>query len=288
MRYFFTLLLFVISGSFSLQAQDSVVITKHDYDSTKWDIRHADTAKIGNILFITMHRKGDTLGRSTVVVSKRKVSNTWLAFDLGFSNWVDKNNYGSPGSYVISNAAMPVGAGDFKLKTGKSINVGIWLMHKTPLVKEAVNLKYGLGVELNNYRFRSPLSFRENGPKPYGSGNSSDAFVFRDSISFSKNKLALDYVSVPLMLNFATRGERFYISGGASIGYLYSQRNKQKSDARGKQKNKGNFDIEKFKLSYIGEVGFNGIAIYGAYTPKTIFERDLNVKPFNIGLRFSY
>jgi hypothetical protein len=45
--------------------------------------------------------------------------------------------------------------------------------------------------------------------------------------------------------------------------------------------------MERFKISYIGEVGLGPVRLYGSYSPKSIFERSLNIKPFNIGIRFS-
>jgi hypothetical protein len=45
--------------------------------------------------------------------------------------------------------------------------------------------------------------------------------------------------------------------------------------------------MERFKFSYITELGLGPVRLYGSYSPKTIFERSLDVKPYNIGLRFS-
>ena len=72
-----------------------------------------------------------------------------------------------------------------------------------------------------------------------------------------------------------------------SAGYLYSQRNKQKSEERGKEKNKGDYDLEKFKFSYIGEIGFGPVKFYGSYSPKSLYEHSLDIRPFTFGIRFS-
>jgi hypothetical protein len=165
-------------------------------------------------------------------------------------------------------------------------------MQKVALVKNNVNLKYGLGLELNNYRFRSPISFRENGTIPYSNNLQTNApFIFRDSIAFRKNKLAADYLTVPVMLNFATNNRSgkpaLSMSFGVSAGYLYSQRNKQDSEERGKHKNKGDYDLERFKLSYVGELGLGPVRFYGSYSPKSIFEKGLNMRPYTVGIRFS-
>lgn len=262
--------------------------------------RNNDTLRIGNILIIKKNRKakGDTSRNETFEITRRnsksRISTNYFIVDLGFSNWDDQTNYAAAGNYLVSRPGFPaMDRSDFKLKGGKSINVNVWFfMQKLALIKRNVNLKYGLGVELNNYRFRAPISFKEEGPVPYSGGQQTNApFVFRDSISFSKNKLAADYLTVPLMLNFATNhkhGKPFIsASFGVSAGYLYSQRNKQISDERGKDKNKGDYDLERFKLSYIGELGLGPVRFYGSYSPKSIFERGLDMRPFNVGIRFS-
>ena len=189
---------------------------------------------------------------------------SWI-IDLGFANWVDKTNYASAtaGNYIVNRpgTSPALGESDFKLKTVKSVNVNIWFfMQRLNLIKHYVNLKYGLGVELNNYRFKSALSMNESGPNPYDPlQNINHAFIYRDSISFKKDKLAADYVTIPFMLNFRTNpnysDKGLSFSAGVSVGYLYSSRNKQISSELGKHKNRGDYDLEKWKFSYIAELG---------------------------------
>jgi hypothetical protein len=116
-------------------------------------------------------------------------------------------------------------------------------------------------------------------------------FIFRDSISFTKNKLAADYLTVPLMLNFSTTPNNdkkaLSISFGVSAGYLYSQRNKQKSEERGKEKNKGDYDLNRFKFSYVGELGLGPVKLYGSYSPKSMYDRGMDVRPYTFGIRLS-
>lgn len=287
--YFLATLCALATGSF---AQTEPV--KKD---TAYNPAYNDTIRIGSILIIKKNKraKGDT---TTIIAAVRKnnprKSTNYFIFDFGFANFNDNTNYANAGGYVVNKPGAPAfNASDLKLKGGKSININIWLfMQRYSLVKNNVNLKYGFGLELNNYHFRSPISFKENGTIPYSGGLQTNApFVFRDSISFSKNKLAADYLTVPLMLNFATTKKpgkaNLSASFGVSAGYLYSQRNKQISGERGKEKNKGEYDMERFKLSYIGELGLGPVRLYGSYSPKSIFERSLDIKPFNIGVRFS-
>jgi hypothetical protein len=260
----------------------------------------ADTIRIGGMVIIKKDDPNQNRRNMTVKIGNRhnrtsNVSTAQWIFDLGFANWVDKTDYTSATSqsYIVNKPGSPaLGENDFKLRTGKSVNVNIWIfMQRLNLIQHYVNLKYGLGVELNNYRFKSPVSFKEAGPDPYTKENISHPFVFRDSISFKKNKLAADYVTIPFMLNFRTNPNSSYkgisLSAGVSVGYLYSSRNKQISEERGKHKNRGDYDVEKWKFAYIGELGLGPVRLYGSYSPKSIFENGLKMMPYNIGIRFS-
>ncbi len=235
-----------------------------------------------------------TMGRQNKERKQQsKTSTNWWVFDLGFANYVDNTNYANAGSYLVNRPGYPaLDKNDFKLRSGKSVNVNIWIvMQRLALVKHYVNLKYGIGLELNNYRYKSSISYREDGTVPYTGTQTNAPFIFRDSISFSKNKLAADYVTVPLMLNFTSnpykKDKGISFSAGVSAGYLYSQRNKQKSSERGKDRNKGDYDLARFKLSYIAELGLGPVRLYGSYSPKSMYDRGLDMKPYTIGFRFS-
>jgi len=263
-----------------------------------------DTIRVGNIIIVK--KKGADAGKKDGWVREIKigrkrnyrnanVSTNWWIVDLGFANYEDQTNYANvPGSFFANRPGQPnIGANDFKLRTGKSINVNIWFfMQKLNLVKHKLNLKYGMGLELNNYRYKSAISYQENGQNPYPPYNiNTGAFVLRDSVSFSKNKLALDYITVPFMLNFTSnpvyRNKGLSLSAGVSAGYLYSQRNKQISDERGKQKNKGDYDFKRFKFSYIAELGLGPVRLYGSYSPTSIYKNSLDIRPYTVGIRFS-
>ena len=261
--------------------------------------QNKDTIRIGGMVIV---KKGKNNGNVSVKIGsdkdkkkKRNISTNWWIVDLGFANYYDKTNYANTGTYLINRPGYPaLDKNDFKLKAGKSVNVNIWVfMQRLNLIKHHVHLKYGLGVELNNYRYKSAINYNESGPVPYTANTQTNApFIFRDSISFTKNKLAADYATIPLMLNFVTntdeRRNRFSLSLGVSAGYLYSQRNKQKSSERGKLINKGDYDLERFKFSYVAELGLGPVMLYGSYSPKSIYERSLDIRPYNVGFRFSY
>ena len=264
--------------------------------------KKSDTMRIGNIIIIKNGKKlsidssSNELSRQNFERrQKSRISTNWWVVDIGFANYDDRTNYiaANASSDGYLNPGSSLSKSDFKLRTGKSVNVNIWLfMQRINLIKKNVNLKYGLGIELNNYRYRSNISYKEGGVIPYSGGViTNKPFIFRDSISYSKNKLAADYLTVPVMLNFSTtpryNRKTWSFSVGVSAGYLYSQRNKQKSSEHGKLKNKGDYDLEKFKFSYVAELGLGPVKFYGSYSPKSIYERSLDMRPYNFGIRLS-
>ena len=264
-------------------------------DSTK---SPSDTIRIGGMIIV---KKGNNNDHRTDTRENRRnqhlnINTSELIIDLGFANWTDNTDYSAATNrqYLLNRPGQPsLSSNDLKLKTGKSSNVNIWFfMQRLNLVKHYVSLKYGIGLEMNNYRFNSSVSFKESSPNPYATSTIiPHPYIFRDSISFSKNKLSADYATVPFMINFRSNPNNdkkgISFSAGVSVGYLYSTRNKQVSSDRGKQKNHGDYDLEKWKFSYIGELGLGPARLYGSYVPASIFQNAFSIIPYTIGVRFS-
>ena len=257
-----------------------------------------DTIKVGNFIIIKKNKNyGDSSNQSnrkiTVDINMNNeahhnkrhssISTNWFIFDLGFANLRDETMYGSPAanSYLHATGNAQFTSADLDLNNRKSSNVNIWLfMQKLNVSKHVLNLKYGLGLEMYNYRYSTNISYSK----------APDAYIFRDSVDFSKNKLAADYITVPFMINInPTPNKRrgFSFSAGVSAGYLYNSRNKQVSDERGKQKTKGDFDLNQWRLAYVGELGIGPVRLYGSYSVNALHERGLKQYPYTVGLRFS-
>ncbi|MEO5948362.1 MAG: outer membrane beta-barrel protein, partial [Chitinophagaceae bacterium] len=225
-------------------------------------------------------------------ISKRRTTKqsnlktNWWIFDIGFSNYNDNTNYASAAAQAYAPGSNETW---FDLKDGKSRNVNIWLfMQKLNVAKNVVNLKYGLGVELNNYHFKRPIRFDANPPAiPNAPIVILDATPGR---TYEKNKLAADYLTVPMMVDFNFTPKRkngFGLSAGVSVGYLYSARNKTITSDENKEKAKDDFGLEKWKLSYIAELSLGPVRFYGSYAFKNMYERGLDITPYNFGFRLS-
>jgi hypothetical protein len=247
-----------------------------------------DTIKVGGMIIIRRPGGNDEIirERKGVKVSRRRdndrasnVSTNWFILDLGFSNYDDQTNYSTTDpmrSPIVTKEAM-------KLRTWKSRNVNFWFfMQKVNVIKHVVNLKYGLGLELNNYFYdEERLTFQKN-----------PTFINVDPLvtNVKKNKLAADYLTLPAMINinFAPRRDRNYgISFGASVGYLYSSRHKTKNVDDDVTKVKDDFNLEKWKISYVGELLIGQVKLYGSYATKSMWEKGLEQTPYTVGFRFS-
>lgn len=253
-----------------------------------------DTIRVGGMVIIRSGGK-DNNGRrvhykTRKVYKPSNISTNWGIVDIGISNYVDNTDYGSTGAQQYA----PGSNGNwFDLKNGKSINVNIWIVsQKVNLIKHYVNLKYSLGLELNNYRYKQPIRYNdrpdatlENPPIV-----TLDPEVALGNRTYSKNKLAADYLTVPLMLNFnftPNRQRSFGLSAGVSAGFLYSARNKTITSDEGKRKAKDDFDLERWKLSYVGELSLGVIKLYGSYAFKSMYKRGLDITPYTVGFRIS-
>ena len=241
-----------------------------------------DTIRIGSITIIKKNKNGSTPNIEIKKTSKGSKSRTnWWIVDIGFANLKDETAYGSAeaNNYLRTPPGGPFIEDDLDLHTGKTTNVNLWFfMKRQNLAKGYLNLKYGMGLEMFNYRYETNISYHKT-----------PAYIYRDTVDFSKNKLYAGYISVPLMLNLnTTPGKKgLSVSAGLSAGYLVGSRNKQISGERGKQKTKGDFDLEKFRLAYIGEVGLGPVRLFGSYSMSALHEKGLKQYPYSFGIRFS-
>jgi hypothetical protein len=250
-----------------------------------------DTIQAGNFVIIKDNKKTTTVQWNNSYSSKKKYSRihtNWLIFDLGFTNLRDNTNYATAQNMgylkVVGTNGKPVTQSDMALNSGKSSNANIWFfMQKLNVTKNKVlNLKYGLGLEMYNFRYDHSISYR-NSPTPY---------VFNDSIAFSKNKLYVGYITVPFMVNVNfTPGHKrgFDLSLGASAGYLVGSHGKQISGERGKQKYHGELGLDVWRLAAITELGLGPVRLYGSYSFNALHKESTGLQqfPYAVGIRFS-
>ena len=214
--------------------------------------------------------------------------------DLGLNSFDDKTDYNSAAARDFLHVKDPYANADlFSLRSNKSVNVNIYpILVKAQVYRGArqkITIASGLGMQLYNFRFTKPVAYRSD-PTPH---------VELDTVSFSKNKLAFNYLTVPLMINGKTKiangkSAKGYYPGywltygiGISGGYLLNSWTKQISDERGKQKNHDPFNFRNTNFCVNGEFGLDGyIRLYASYQLTSLHENGLEQHPVCIGVRF--
>ncbi|MFT3904067.1 MAG: outer membrane beta-barrel protein [Niabella sp.] len=276
MKIFFCALIVFISGVELLQAQV---------------VPPPDTLEIGGVVVIRDNNdtvysepKRTLFKKFNTMITPKKVTTEYLTLDLGFSGFKDATDY-------TSDAAQAYAPGSnenwFEIRPFKSRNVNLWLVsQKMSLIGDIMYLKYSLGWEFNNYRYKQPIRYDAEAP------DLADAPVVSldESVTrkYRKNKLATDYLTVPVLLNFNLTPNRLYnfsVSAGVSAGYLTGSRNKVKTSDEGKQKARDDFDLNHWKLSYVGDITLGVITLYGSYAFKSMYSRGLDMTPYNVGVR---
>jgi hypothetical protein len=306
-----TLSVFMLSAS----AQDStktkpgisvikmgnITVVKAPEDTVGKGNKKTDTLRINDQIFIIGNGLANNLeklidqGMKDVDVKKigytfkntfkrkpKKVSTNWFVFDIGFAGYNDQTNYSSveAQNFLRPASLVPNRAGNYALRTSRVSNFNLWFfMQRLSVVKSVVNLKYGLGIESNNYFLKTGITYVDG----------ADVYTIDKGSVFSKNKLVANYLTVPLMVNINTNPSKvkkgFQISAGVSGGYLIGARQKQKS-ASGMDKNKTDFNFEQFKLAYVGELGLGPVKLYGSYSMTPLHKYGLNQFPYTVGIRF--
>jgi hypothetical protein len=259
-------------------------------DTTGKQNNEVDTIKVGGMIIIRKH-DGNEITHEKKEKSEThhhyyrssNLSTNWWIIDFGFSNYADQTDYSSSEAQDFAPGSTKE---SLKVKTWKSRNMNIWLfMQRLNMIQHIVNLKYGFGLELNNYFYDDVrVHLIKNSPDP--------ATIIFDSAfeSLDKNKLAADYLTVPLMLNFNFTPDRergFGVSFGVSAGLLYSSRQKVKNSGD-ITKTHDDFNLRTWKISYIGEILLGPVKLYGSYATQSMWEKGLDQTPWTVGLRFSY
>ncbi len=227
---------------------------------------------------------------------ENKVFSSSVVMDLGVNFIQDKTNYADPKvqTFVARLPHQTIGLNNysqnFDLQQSKSINVNLYWLESFRALKTAgqrIYISTGLGMQIYNFRYSNPITFTRD---PSG--------VIHDSITFSKNKLAVNYLSVPLNVTFKTRlysnkddhkKDKWLVYGaGITGGYAMSVWTKQKSDERGKVKMHDQFGLSKFNSCVTAEIGIDDvIRFYASYSLTNMYDNGMDQRPFCIGLKLS-
>lgn len=221
--------------------------------------------------------------------TKEKTSGITLRFgaiDLGLNSLQDKTDYNSAAAKDFLNVpAEYQNENLFDLRNGRSWNVNVWpvLLGWNPLcnTKQQIVIGTGVGIQMYNFRFNKNVTYN----------NDITPEVYLDTVrSFSKNKLTVSYLSVPLMVNFKTKaGSKTWLVYGIGVtgGYRIASRMKQITAEDGKQKDNNKFNLNDFNACVTAEFGLdNYFRLFASYQLTPLHENSLVQHPLSVGLRF--
>ena len=201
-----------------------------------------------------------------------------LIFDLGFN-------------FLSSEAPDNMDIGFWGSKS-----VGIYYYFNKKLGNSKFSINPGIGLGLEKYKFDKDvtLSYVTD-----SAGQRELAIVGLDSLigdfNFKKSKLAANYVEVPAELRYHVKQDQdggFRIVLGGKIGILYSAHTKVKYKESGttkKLKLNDDFQLNLFRYSVYGRVGWPGFMIFYDLSLSDLFEsgngpEQTTTNPWKIGL----
>ena len=188
------------------------------------------------------------------------INTKWNSFHLGFNNLINSDG----------KLAADKGYENMEISASNSVNFQ-WniVTQAMNLFDGKVRLIYGVSIDYNNYRFENNISL---------STDSVPLVATEDDVNYKKNKLVVQNLNVPLLLNFnftpknADKG--IYLSAGANFGYLIGSHQVKKWEDRGKNKSKlkDDYNLEPFRVGYEVQFGYGNVVLYGRYFPNSIFK----------------
>ncbi len=205
----------------------------------------------------------------------------WEGLDFGVNGLLTQDN----------KIDLPAGFDFLELNYAKSYFFSWNFFQKNiHIYRNNVNLGTGLGMSWNHYNFRNSYTLTPN--VPYQT-------AIYDSVNhFTRNRLGITYLNVPLFLEFNTNNSdaknSFHIAGGMEFGYnVFSNILKQRYEMDGhkiKTKQKDDFNVNPFSMDAIARIGYGNFTIFGKYSLTTLFEKDKGpvVYPFTAGINLSF
>jgi len=206
---------------------------------------------------------------------KARFNGHWAGLDLGINGYLTPDN----------KIDIPQQYSFLDLRYEKSINVQLNFYEQNfNLAANKLGLITGLGIEWNNYRFHNDVKLDPNAPVI--------AEVPELNRNYTKSKLNVRYLNVPLILEFQTNPKSnvnsFHIGAGVVGGLRIGSHTKNVFDNNKRQKEKvrDDFHLNPLKADATLRIGWGKLNLYGNYSLLTLFRegKGPELYPFSVGL----
>jgi hypothetical protein len=224
------------------------------------------------------YEKIDTVDAAPDDNEKKIYKGHWAGIDVGVNMLMDQNFQRNFEDY-------PYWETDISKSYVWNMNI---LEHKFRIYKNYVGITTGFGFNLNAFHFSNN----------YIINNSTDTtYAVLDSVySYSKNKLQVNYFTVPLLLEFCTNendDKTFYLAAGVVGGIRLSSKSvivKENEGVKERLVRKDDFGINPFKLDATLRMGYGTFGVCASYNLIPLFEKDRTIElyPFSIGVTCNF
>lgn len=218
--------------------------------------------------------------------SKKRFKFNLFSMDVGINGFVDNTNYSSAdAANFVRVSADNRNEKAFDIKNGQSRNINLWPasfnFDLSAHPDQNVYLSLGVpGFQFYSLKYNNPIRFVEG----------IDPHVIETNETYSKNKLGITYLSIPVSITGQTRiSKSKWVTYGAGIigGYRIASWTNQKAKGEEKIKIKDPFNLNDYQVALTGEIGVKGILrLYGTYNLTNMWDSALDQNLFAVGIRF--
>lgn len=214
----------------------------------------------------------------TVFADHSKPEPHWAGVDFGFT--------------MLMNSDFDNSFPDYPYWENDAARSQVWnlnlLEHKFNIGREYFGVTTGLGFSFTSVAIKGDYLLRSETDTLYAEWDS--------TYTYSKNKLKASYLTVPLLLEFNTNinpDKSFYLATGVVGGVRIGSRTKRIGELDGKefkQKDKGTYNLNPFKLDAVARLGYNSWGVFASYSLLSLFEdgKTANIYPLTFGLSFNF
>ncbi len=204
---------------------------------------------------------------------KSKFRGHYFGIDLGFNNFVTSGlNFTLPDEYSF-----------LDMNDGKSVAVALNILQFNTELNKAKTLGFvtGLGIEFNNYRFDSNKLLTKTDSKQLG--------YIESSKDVRKNKLAVTYLTAPLLLEYQfdihKKGSPLFISAGPVLGLKLKSHTKTiYYGSKIKEKQRDDFYLNDFRYGLMARIGTDDFVLTASYYLSPLFYTNKGPEVFPVSL----
>ena len=153
------------------------------------------------------------------------------------------------------------------------------------LIKHRVGLVTGVGIRWNNYKFSNTNLILIKGAD-------SLEYKYDSSQNYSKSKLTISYLTIPLLLEvqIPIQSKELYLAAGVEGSLKLGAHTKTITESDNKTKNHSDFYISHFAANLTARAGYGDFGIYATYNLTPLFKENQGPElyPYCMGVSLNF